>query len=310
MATDRNWETFPSKISLAADDAALVQNALGSAEQVDGRNIFAARPDGTAYVEVAGIKRVFVDAAGNAGIGTSSPSIGLDVATTGYIWVGPKAALPGWGGNLRLRDDTGTLRWLQGLLGSTGETSWSLFDIVAGIARLQVNSSGHVTPGADNVQTLGSASLRWSVVYAGTGTINTSDEREKAWRGPLDADELRAARRIVDEIGIYQWLDAIAEKGEAARLHCGVRAQRAFAIMTEQGLNWRRYAWCCFDEWDEVTEPVVDENGKPTGETRVVREAGDRYGIRPDQLAFWLIAAQAQVQASLEARLAALEAAA
>lgn len=164
--------------------------------------------------------------------------------------------------------------------------------------------------GADNGRVLGSASLRWSTVYAGTGTINTSDEREKHWRGELSLAELRAAKRIIAELGVYQWNDAVAEKGEdGARLHFGVRAQQAFAIMEDEGLDWGRYAWACYDQWEEQTEPVVDEDGEPTGETRVTLEAGDRYGVRPDQLAFWLIAAQAKIQADLEARLAALEAA-
>lgn len=211
--------------------------------------------------------------------------------------------------------------------------------------RMIVAGDGGVTPGADNTQILGRSNLRWSLVYAGTGTINTSDEREKHWRGALNADELRAAKRIIAELGIYQWNDAVAEKGEdGARLHFGVRAQRAFAILEEEGMEWQRYAWCCHDAWDEQTEPVLrerkvmatrtvyvetdvldPETGEPllrqveenfeethmedTGETRVTGPAGDRYGIRPDQLAFWLIAAQAAVQADLEARLAALEAA-
>lgn len=174
--------------------------------------------------------------------------------------------------------------------------------------RVHIDAVGVVRPGADNAQSLGTGTQRWSVVYAGTGTINTSDEREKVWRGAMTPAELAAAKRIIAELGIYQWNDAIAAKGaDNARLHFGVRAQLAFAIMVDEGLDWARYAWCCFDEWDEQTEPELDEDGEPTGETIVTVEAGDRYGIRPDQLAFWLIAAQANIQAELEARLAALE---
>lgn len=152
--------------------------------------------------------------------------------------------------------------------------------------RLRVTAQGTVRPGADNGQTLGDGSFRWSTVFAGTGTINTSDVREKTWRGALTPPELRAAKRIIAELGIYQWNDAIAIKGpDDARLHFGVRAQQAFDIMEDEGLDWSRYAWCCHDTWMD----------------------GDRYGVRPDQLAFWLIAAQADIQADLEARLTALE---
>lgn len=176
-----------------------------------------------------------------------------------------------------------------------------------------ISFGGKVQPNTDNTYSLGGASNRWSVVYAGTGTINTSDEREKNWlRSGLTEAELRAGRRIMAELGTYQWLDAVAEKGEdEARWHFGVRAQRVLAILDAEGLDWRRYAWCCYDKWDAtdaVTEPVMatdEETGKAydTGEVQEVmpaREAGDRYGLRVDQLTLFLIAVN-------DARLAALE---
>lgn len=139
--------------------------------------------------------------------------------------------------------------------------------------RLRVQADGHTRPGADNSYTLGSSSFRWTTVYATTGSINTSDEREKSWRGKANAAELRAARRIIDELGFFQWNDAIEAKGtDGARYHFGTRAQRAFKIMEDEGLDWRRYAWCCHDKL---------ENGE------------DGYGVRPDQLALFLIAAVA-----------------
>ena len=176
----------------------------------------------------------------------------------------------------------------------------------AGSQRIIVNSSGLTTPGADGSQDFGSASFRWATVFATTGAINTSDEREKHWRGEFNTAELRAAKRIIGELGIYQWNDAVAEKGEdGARLHFGVRAQRAFQIMEDEGLDWGRYAWACYDQWPEET---TDQQGPNGDMVPVTLNAGDRYGIRPDQLAFWLIAAQAHIQADLAARLAALEA--
>ena len=158
----------------------------------------------------------------------------------------------------------------------------------------------HLTPGSDNDRTLGASSLRWSVIYAGTGTINTSDTREKMWRGAPTETELRAARRIAGELGFFQWNDAIAAKGDdGARLHFGVRAQAVWAIMADEGLidpiadgvaPSSRYAFLCHDAWDDAADDAT-------------RPAGDRFGIRGDQLALFLIAAQ-------EERLAALEAAA
>jgi hypothetical protein len=114
---------------------------------------------------------------------------------------------------------------------------------------------------------------------------------------------MAAAKRIAAELGFYQWNDAVAEKGEdGARLHFGVRAQAVWAIMADEGLAdpvgigadpTSRHAFLCWDRWAEERD----------AEGRIVRAAGERFGIRPDQLALFLIAAQ-------EARLAALEAAA
>ncbi len=233
----------------------------------------------------AGSLRALFDASGNVGIGTSTPRGNLSVAsavtseTTVSIHLG-YAPVDFYG--FRLANTNAAASTGAGLFRIQRGTGSAWVDAVV------VNDLGYLTPGADNSQTLGEAAKRWSVIYAGTGTINTSDEREKTWRGALTADELRAAKRIIAELGIYQWNDAIAEKGAGnARLHFGVRAQQVFEIMEDEGLDWTRYAWCCYDEW----------------------AGGDRYGIRPDQLAFWLIAAQADIQADLETRLAALEAA-
>jgi hypothetical protein len=47
-------------------------------------------------------------------------------------------------------------------------------------AAMKLTVAGVVGPGADNTYSLGQSGARWSVVWAATGTINTSDERTKA----------------------------------------------------------------------------------------------------------------------------------
>ncbi len=157
-------------------------------------------------------------------------------------------------------------------------------------------STGSFFPSTDNALPLGGAANRASTLYAATGSINTSDEREKTWRGALTAPEMAAARRIALELGFYQWNEAIVEKGAAgARLHFGVRAQTVWAIMADEGLidplvpeatPDSPYAFLCYDRWD--------------GDADGAAPAGGRFGIRPDQLSLFLIAAQ-------EARIAAME---
>jgi hypothetical protein len=251
-------------------------------------------------VATGGAVRMQIGDGGNVGIG-AAPSGSYRVLVS-----------RGDSGNIAQFTDgvesTFVIRTETGILQIGQANNLPMAFLTNGVERFRITATGNILTGADNTQNLGGASNRWAVVYAGTGTINTSDERDKHWRGELNAAELRAAKRIIGELGIYQWNDAVEEKGEdGARLHFGIRAQQAFAILDDEGLEWQRYAWCCHDQWQASSHTVLDDEGEPTGETRVT-PAGDRYGVRPDQLAFWLIAAQAAMQADLEARLAALEA--
>jgi hypothetical protein len=112
-------------------------------------------------------------------------------------------------------------------------------------------------PTTDNNRILGSSSFRWSTVYAGTGTINTSDATKKKWLGPLPAPVKRALARIRDGIGHFQFLDAVDEKGESARKHIGVTAQDVIAAFEAEGLNPWEWAPICKDPvFETVTETI------------------------------------------------------
>ena len=177
---------------------------------------------------------------------------------------------------------------------AAGVTSVTLS--TAGGDALTCDASANVYSGADNTKTLGTASRRWSVVYAGTGTINTSDAREKTPINALTAPEIEAAKLLAREIGSFKFLSAIAEKSDAARTHIGMTVQRAMEIMAGQGLDPMAYAFICHDEWPEEITPATDM------EPERVRQAGDRYGFRADELLLF-------IAAGFEARLSALEAA-
>lgn len=186
---------------------------------------------------------------------------------------------------------------------------------------VNVNS---ITPGADNSKTCGTASMRWSTVYAGTGTINTSDAREKTPVRLMSPAELAAAKDLAREIGTYQFLTAVAEKGaDKARRHVGMTVQRVIEIMEGHGLDPMRYGFVCFDAWaEEVIEHAaeyeqvfvpqyMDDFGNLL-EARYVqgpviadawtetRPAGDRFSFRMDEL-------MAFIARGLDARLSALE---
>lgn len=162
--------------------------------------------------------------------------------------------------------------------------------------RIQAGTAG-ITPTADNAIPLGGAALRWSVVYAGTGTINTSDAREKTEVVKLSDAELIAAQQIADEIGSYKWLASVKEKGDTARTHIGLTVQRAIEILEANKLVAADYGFICFDEWEESTD--ADGN--------VLHPAGNRYGFRYDELNTFIAAGLNQKMKAFEARLAALE---
>lgn len=166
-------------------------------------------------------------------------------------------------------------------IGSSAAGSGTLLPItflMGGSPRMSISASGgHVTPGADNTQNFGAGSLRWATIYAGTGTINTSDARIKTEVASLSALEIAAAKDLSKEIGRYQFLDAIAKKGDDARLHIGMTVQRAIEVMEVHGLDPMRYGFICHDAWDDQYEEVEDPDGdivkleqRPATEVRTV----------------------------------------
>ena len=150
------------------------------------------------------------------------------------------------------------------------------------VLRVSVSTAGHVTPGADNTQNFGSGSFRWATIYAGTGTINTSDERYKVLRegGDLSDAEYRAWSNV--QAIVYQDKDSFERKGSAARLHVGYSWQSIQAAFKAEGLDAARYGLWCEDaleapvektrmvsrpvEGQTETIPVLDDDGQPVFE--------------------------------------------
>jgi len=174
-------------------------------------------------------------------------------------------------------------------------------------------------PYVDNTYSLGDTSLRWSQLYAGTPTINTSDEREKT-------SILNIPDEILDAWGEvnwqqYQFNDAVESKGsDKARLHTGIIAQRILEIFNKHNLDATKYGLLCYDSWEaeDWDETIIDKEAvieqrkvvdKPIEydsegnilsleeyhfedviiepeESHIVhhhRDAGDRYGVRYEE---------------------------
>lgn len=155
-------------------------------------------------------------------------------------------------------------------------------------------SAGHFEPFLDGFSNVGSPAKRANTIYAATGTINTSDEREKIRLEIVDA-ERNAAIEIKQNMWKFQFKSSNSEKNGNGRFHFGVGAQTVGEIMKKHGLDPNKYAFFCYDEWDEELAPIMeaDESGtlKPTGKMQIVTEAGNRCGIRYDELLCFIMSA-------------------
>ena len=181
-----------------------------------------------------------------------------------------------------------------------------------------VMGTGEFRPHANAAINCGAPSYRWNTVYASTGSINTSDERVKTFLSIEDA-EVAAAKAIRQVVRKFQFNTAIDEKGaDKARYHFGVGAQTVRDILIAHGLEPDMYGFLCHDTWDDTYEDVFETQvvNTPTEckvrqddgtyklltvdvpvETevcigkRLVRQAGELYGIRYDELLMFLLLA-------------------
>lgn len=133
---------------------------------------------------------------------------------------------------------------------------------------------------ADNTYSLGTGSQRWTAVYAVNGTIQTSDARAKCDVDVLSETELRVAARLKALIRKFRFIDAVAAKGDAARIHVGVIAQDVRDAFAAEGLDGFRYGVLCYDEWQADPQAIGG-----------AIEAGNRFGVRYDELFAFIIAA-------------------
>lgn len=133
-------------------------------------------------------------------------------------------------------------------------------------------------PYPDNTISLGTGGFRWSTVYAATGTINTSDERSKQDVGDIDSAVLRAWGKV--NYCQFKFRDAVQEKGDGARWHIGLIAQRVKEAFESEGVDPFAYGILCFDEWESSTTFETDSEGV---EHPIYHAAGNRYGIRYEE---------------------------
>lgn len=176
----------------------------------------------------------------------------------------------------------GTQTYLQYDAAKDGTYEGTAFRFNASVPELIVD--GTVRPETDNTRTLGTGTRRWSTIYAGSGTINTSDKDEKQDFRSIDDALINAFLSI--EPKVFRFKDSVELKGDMARYHMGYIAQELRDALDIAGYDPSQYGIWCED---------ILENGST------------RQGIRYDQFIALMEAANRKRFSNIEERLKVLE---
>jgi hypothetical protein len=303
ISSQGDGNTFASNAYFSSGWKYAATAAASRYTQYSGQHQWFTSASGSANAAITFTQAMTLDASGNLGIGSTSPNIGgltraltlntptggnysgVELAGAGTLsarfitnnaagtYIGSQVSIPlvfETNATERARiDSSGNFNISNG--GSVG-TSANGAGIYFG-SNAVLPSTG--TALSDNSKSMGSASWRWSVIYAGTGTINTSDVNLKQDEQALTNAERNVATAIKGLIKTFRFKDAVAEKGDAARIHVGVMAQSVKAAFEAEGLDANRYALFCSDTW--LAEETNEEK--------------TRLGIRYDELLAFVIAA-------------------
>lgn len=132
----------------------------------------------------------------------------------------------------------------------------------------------------------------FNALFSNTGTIQASDERLKQLIRKVDDNVLDAWSKV--EYQMYKFNQSVEDKGESARWHFGVIAQRVEEAFRESGLDAFEFGILGHDQWDERPEVrrtwpeelADDGTVLAQGGSEVITAhtpAGDRYSVRYDE---------------------------
>lgn len=167
-------------------------------------------------------------------------------------------------GSITIQDVNGTIitRSVQAPSGS----SLGLFGNL-----VQVGSD--LTPVQDNVNSLGTGILRWRIVFAVNGTINTSDENEKT-----DIQPLTTGLDFVDRLNPISFRFA---SGTDRKVHMGLGARETKATMDALGLQ--DYGLVVADEapwgmaYSELIGPLIKAVQELSGRVKDLQKRLDAF---------------------------------
>jgi hypothetical protein len=239
-----------------------------------------------------------IDSSGKLLVGKTSDdntAIGLVVNGNGYTKIVRASATANVNSVLSLNRLTsdGTIIDFQkdgtsvGYIGNIGGNLYigapSASGLFFGGTRFQPMSDGSLT---DNLIDMGHPSYRFDDIYAtNTSIIGTSDKREKQDIAELDEAEQRVAVACKGLLRKFRWKDAVAKKGDDARIHFGIIAQDLQAAFAAEGLDAARYGMFIHNTWwehdvevpaVEAVAEVLDEEGNVVTEAVEAKDAYTR----------------------------------
>lgn len=143
-------------------------------------------------------------------------------------------------------------------------------------------------PWETNTMLCGRAAYAFSGGFTQAAFTVTSDERHKT--KPIEVSD--AILDAWDEVEWlqYKFLDRVSTKGEDARWHFGVIAQRVHEAFKRHGIDGFELGLLCYDKWEsepavyrDLTQDDIDSGAYPSVQTRILvtpeLEAGDKWGI-------------------------------
>jgi hypothetical protein len=262
--------------------------------------IFSPAADTIAFSE-GGTEAMRISSSGNVGIGKTDPLRKIDMAyaKTADDTIGLRInnTATSYDGKV-ISVCKGSSSAEQGVIGYADGFALQSFYIAAGVAGLrcqtEFGSSPRLSPcsstGAlrDNTTDLGASNARFDDIYAtNTSIISTSDSTLKQDVETLTDAEERVAIACKGLLRKFRWRDAVAEKGDEARIHFGIMAQDLRDAFTAEGLDAHKYGMFCSNTWWEHEDeyyPTADS--APEGATEVTR-----MGVRYSELLAFIISA-------------------
>jgi hypothetical protein len=216
--------------------------------------------------KVDGTERMRIDSSGNVLVGKTASSglnVGCEFRADGLGLFTRDSSNPVQ--VRRLTDDGSLIDFLKdstavGSIGSkntniaigTGDVGLRFYDGGDSIYPHDMTTNGS----NDGVITLGNGGARFDDIFAVNGTIQTSDRNEKQDILAITTAESNVATACKGLLRSFRWKDAVAEKGDDARIHFGIIAQDLRDAFTAEGLDAGRYAMFISDTWWE-TQTVV-----------------------------------------------------